>query len=406
MEIRPARRIGELPEYAFAAVDARLRELRRSGVEPIDLGVGDPARPTPELIRRRCKEAIDERAASGYPSYVGAPELREAVADWTLRRCGVELDADREISITIGSKEAIFNFPEALIDPGDVVLVPSPGYPPYSRGTRFAEGEPWFYPLEESGGFLPVLEKIPDQVARRAKLMWINYPNSPSGAAPGLDLFERVLAWTREREIVLASDEAYSEHYFGDEPPPSALQAGREGLVVFNSLSKRSAMTGWRVGWIAGDPRIVELFRKLKTNVDSGAPTFIQDAAVAALADEEHVREMRDGARRKRDALVAGLEAAGLPRCVPEAALYVWQRAPEGVSSLELAERLMEPDVGVICTPGSLIADEVQGEGKRNPGEGYVRFALTALEEDVQKAADRIAALKGSLRLKAEDGLR
>jgi len=391
MEIKPAKRIESLPTYAFALIGDRVDELRASGIEPIDFGVGDPATPTPALIREACKLAIDERATSGYPSYIGDLGFREALAAWSERRFGVALDPATEISSTIGSKEGIFNFHEAIIDPGDLVLVPSPGYPPYSRGTWFAEGRTWFYPLLEDRGFLPDLDAIPAAVAREARLIWVNYPNSPSGVCPGLDFYERLYAWTRENEIVLASDEAYSEYYFGPQPPPTALQAGRDGVVVFNSMSKRSAMTGWRVGWICGDRRIVALFRKMKTNVDSGTPTFIQDAAVAALADEGHVAQMREGYRRKRDVMVEALAAAGLPRRVPEGTLYLWQRVPAGMTSLEFAALLMQPETAVVCTPGSLIAEEV--EGGLNPGEGYVRFALTPELEDVERAAERIARL-------------
>ncbi|HUT78639.1 MAG TPA: aminotransferase class I/II-fold pyridoxal phosphate-dependent enzyme [Polyangia bacterium] len=392
MEIRPTKRIQSLPVYAFALVRERVDTLRAQGIAPIDFGIGDPAIPTPAFIRERCKAALDERAASGYPSYIGDSSFREAVAAWSKRRFGVDLDPATEVSSTIGSKEGIFNFHEAVIDPGDLVLVPSPGYPPYSRGTWFAEGRTWFYPLTEDSGFLPDLDAIPAEVAREAKLIWINYPNSPSGVCPGLDLYERVYTWTREHGIILASDEAYSEFCFGADKPPTALQTGRDGVVTFNSLSKRSAMTGWRIGWIAGDKRIVSLFRKLKTNVDSGTPTFIQDAATAALGDEAHVREMLDEYRIKRDIMVDALAAAGLLRRVPEGTLYLWQRVPAGMSSLDFAARLMEPDVAVVCTPGSLIA-EPTADGL-NPGEGWVRFALVPTVDDVRRAAARIAALR------------
>ncbi|MBW2275897.1 MAG: aminotransferase class I/II-fold pyridoxal phosphate-dependent enzyme [Deltaproteobacteria bacterium] len=391
MDIKPTRRIESLPTYAFAVVDSMVQELRDRGIAPIDFGVGDPSIPTPRSIREACKVAIDERATSGYPSYIGDLGFREAVAAWSKMRFGLEIDPATEISSTIGSKEGIFNFHEAIVDPGDLVLIPSPGYPPYSRGTWFAEGRAWFYPLLEETGFLPDLDAIPSEVASEAKLIWVNYPNSPSGVCPGLDFFERLYAWTQNNEIILASDEAYSEYYFGEQPPPTSLQAGRDGVVVFNSLSKRSAMTGWRVGWVCGDRRIVEVFRKTKTNLDSGTPTFIQDAAVTALADEAHVREMREGYRVKRDVLVAALTAAGLPRCEPEGTIYIWQRVPEGMTSLEFTALLMKPETAVVCMPGSLIAEEV--EGGLNPGEGYVRFALTPELDDVELAAERIAEL-------------
>ncbi len=391
MEIKRSTRICELPAYAFKTIDDRLDDLKAKGIEPVDFGVGDPVVPTPELIRRACRQAVETRATSGYPSYIGAPEFRENVAAWSKKRYGIDLDPITEISSTVGSKEGIFNFHEAFVDPGDIVLVPSPGYPPYSRGTRFAEGRTWFYPLDEQNGFLPDLDAIPDDVAAKAVIIWVNYPNSPSGVCPGRDFYERLYAWTSKHGIILASDEAYSEYYYGETAPPTALEAGRDGVVVFNSLSKRSAMTCYRVGWISGDKRIVDAFRKMKTNIDSGTVTFIQDAAIAALGDETHVDEMREEYRKKRDILSDALASIGLPRCLPEGALYIWQKVPEGMTSLEFATRLTAPEVAIVATPGSLIAETVEGD--RNPGEGYARFALTPTLEVVERAAERLTKL-------------
>lgn len=391
MEIKPTRRIESLPVYAFAAVKDKVAELKAEGIEPTDFGVGDPAIPTPAFIREATKRALDERAASGYPSYIGAPEFRKTIADWSKKRFDIDLDPATEISSTVGSKEGIFNFHEAFIDPGDHVIIPSPGYPPYSRGTWFAEGKTFFYPLVEDNGFLPQLDRIPDEVAEKAKVIWVNYPNSPSGVCPGLDFYKKVYAWAQERDIILASDEAYSEFYYGDTPPPTALHAGRDGVIVFNSLSKRSAMTGYRVGWIAGDERIVNVFRKMKTNVDSGTPTFIQDSAIAAFSDEQHVKEMLAEYRAKRDIMIDALASLGLPTRSPEGTLYIWQRVPEGMTSVEFATRLMDPEVAVVATPGSAIA-EVTADGI-NPGEGYVRFALTPTVDDVKAAAARIVKM-------------
>ncbi len=389
--MKTATRITTLPEYAFKVVDDSVEALRSQGVTPIDFGVGDPTVPTPALIREACKAALDERATAGYPSYIGDIKFREAVSSWTKGRFGVTVDPALEVSSTIGSKEGIFNFHEAFVDPGDVVIIPSPGYPPYARGTRFAEGRPYFYPLRKENGFLPDLDAIPDDVAKAAKVLWINYPNSPAGVCPGLDFYEKVVAWCRDRDIILASDEAYSEYYYDREPPPTALQAGREGVIAFNSLSKRSAMTTYRIGWVAGDPELVGAFRKMKTNVDSGTPTFIQDAAVAALGDEAHVAEMRKDYQTKRDLLVGALKGAGLEDCTPEGTIYIWQRSPAGMSSLEFAKRLMVPEVAVVTVPGALISEET-ADGS-NPGEGYVRFSLTAPMADVEEAARRIAKI-------------
>lgn len=392
MQIKPARRIESLPVYAFAAIKETVASLKEKGITPIDFGVGDPAVPTPSIIREATKRALDERAASGYPSYIGSVEFRDAVAAWSKNRFGVDLNPATEISSTIGSKEGIFNFHEALVNPGDLVLVPSPGYPPYSRGTWFAEGKTWFYPLLEANGFLPDLDAIPLDVARAAKIIWVNYPNSPSGVCPGLDFYKRIYEWTSKHDIILASDEAYSEFYFGTEPPPTVLDAGRDGVIVFNSLSKRSAMTCYRVGWIAGDSRIVEVFRKMKTNIDSGTPTFIQDAAQAALMEEEHVKQMLGEYRQKRDIMIDALGGLGLPVNAPQGTLYIWQRVPKGMTSMDFAARLMEPEIAVVVTPGNIISEEV--EGGLNPGEGYVRFALTPTVDNVKVAAKRISAMK------------
>ena len=271
-----------------------------------------------------------------------------------------------------------------------MVLGPNPGYPPYSRGTRFAEGEYVPYPLLPERGFLPDLAAIPEAVAERAKILWICYPNSPTGAVAPPAFFEEAVRWCRERDIVLASDEAYSEIYFTAEPPHSALESGREGVIAIFSLSKRSAMTGWRVGWVAGDERVVSIFRKVKTNIDSGTPTFVQDAAAAALADEDHVAGFREEYRGKRDLIVRAFSDLGLPDCTPASTLYVWQRVPAGTTSVQFAKRLLDPEVAIVVTPGSWISQEVDGS---KPGEGYVRLALVPTLEECERAAERIRSL-------------
>ncbi len=387
MDIRPSRAIASLPGYPFAEMDEAVRDLRRRGVRVIDFGVGDPTDPTPEIVRAELKAACDRFAASGYPAYEGADFFREAVAAWFRRRFGVALDPDTEVCATIGAKEAVFHFPLTLLDPGDVVLCPSPGYPPYNRGTLFAGGRPYYYPLTRENGFLPVLDAVPGEVLRRTRILWLNYPNSPTGRVPPDEFWPMVLDFAQRHGIVVASDEAYSEVWF-DRPPRSALEFGRDGVLVFQSLSKRSAMTGYRVGFVAGDPRLVALFRKLKTNVDSGTPTFIQAAAAAALADEGHVAAMRESYRRKRDILVAALRDIGCEVTPPEATLYVWPVAPAGMSGVVFARRLLEPDVAVACTPGAALGEPL-ADGS-NPGERHVRFALVPSIAEVEEAAQRI----------------
>lgn len=388
---KSSHRLRSLGVYAFAAVDEKVEELRARGITPIDFGVGDPTSPTPELIRQAAARALDGRKSSGYPSYVGSAEFRKAVAGWTQRRYGVTVDPDKEISSTIGSKEAVFNFHEGVVDPGDIVLCPSPGYPPYTRGALFAEGRPYQLPLRRDNGFLVDFAAIPDEVARQAKVLWLNYPNSPSGAVADEAFYRRALDFARKHDIIVASDEAYSEIYF-DSAPISILNLSKQGVLVFNSLSKRSAMTCYRVGWVMGDPELVAIFRKVKTNIDSGTATFIQDATVAALADEAHVQNFRDEYRRKRDILCRALVRAGLQDCTPVSTLYVWQRVPKGMSSLEFAALLLEEKTAIVTTPGNWIA-EATADGA-NPGEGYVRFALVPSLEDTRLAAERVAALR------------
>jgi LL-diaminopimelate aminotransferase len=389
---RPARRVAAIGGYAFDEVGRRVDALRAAGISPIDFGVGDPTVPTPALAREAAKRALDARATAGYPAYQGDGGFRGAIAAWTRRRFGAALDPEQEVCVTIGSKEAVFHVHEGLVDPGDVVLCPSPGYPPYKRGTQFAEGDPWFYPLVKKNGFLPDLDAIPPAVAARARAIWVCYPNSPTGAVADEAFYERLLAFADRHGLAVLSDEAYSEIWFGDRPPPSILSVRKEGVLAFFSMSKRSAMTGWRVGWVAGDPRLVSLLRKVKTNLDSGTATFVQDGAAAALADEAHVDAFRAEYKRKRDVLVAGLRKAGLPDCSPAATLYVWQEVPKGMTGVEFAQRLLDKEVAVVCTPGEWLSDPV-ADGS-NPGAGHVRFALVPNLADTQSAADRISRLR------------
>jgi len=391
MKIEPSRRLQGIGSYAFAEVDKKVEELKAKGITPIDFGVGDPTAPTPPLIRKAATAGLERRKSSGYPSYIGDVEFREAIAGWVERRYGLAVDPQLEISSTIGSKEAVFNFHEGIVDPGDIVLCPSPGYPPYTRGTLFAEGIPYQVPIRRENGFLIDFSEIPAEVARKAKLLWLNYPNSPAGVTADERFYREALEFARSYDIIIASDEAYSEIYFGA-APISILNVQREGVLVFNSLSKRSAMTGYRIGWVMGDRELVTIFRKVKTNIDSGTPTFIQDAAVAALADEGHVEAFREEYRQKRDILCSALAAAGLEDCSPAATLYVWQKVPEGTSSLDFATRLLEEKIAIVTTPGNWISEPTAGG--ENPGEGYVRFALVPSIQDTRLAAERISALR------------
>ena len=391
MDIVASDRIQSLGGYAFAEVDKEVEKLKAQGITPTDFGVGDPTIPTPEIVREACKAGVDARATTGYPSYIGGQDYRETLAAWNENRFGISLDPDTEITATIGSKEAVFNFAEGFVNPGDIVICPTPGYPPYQRGTLFAEGGVYFVPLLPQNNFLVDLDAIPAEIRERAKIMWINYPNSPSGAMAPRDYLEKVVEFGNSNNIIIASDEAYSEIYFTDEPSHSILEVSKDGVVVFQSMSKRSAMTCHRIGWVAGDSRIINVFKKVKTNLDSGTPTFVQDGAIAGLSDETHVEHSRADYKAKRDILVGALTEAGLPDCTPDATIYLWQRIPEGMTSVEFATRLLVPDVAIVTTPGSWLSDET-ADGL-NPGEGFVRFALVPSIEQTRRAAEKLKNL-------------
>ncbi|NCG12115.1 MAG: aminotransferase class I/II-fold pyridoxal phosphate-dependent enzyme [Planctomycetia bacterium] len=385
-------RLNQLGAYAMAAVRQKTADLEARGFSPVDLGMGDPSRPTPELIRKACAEAVEKHAASGYPPFAGGAPFKEAVARWFENRFGVSLCPETMLISSVGSKESIFHLPEAFVDPGDVVICPDPGYPPYAGGAMFAEGTPYYAAVNHATDFLPDLESIPDEIADKAKIFWLPTPSSPSGKIASLEYLEKWIQWCQERNIIACSDEAYSEIYFGD-PPHSALEVSTEGVLVFNSLSKRSAMTGYRVGWVAGDAELIAPYRKLKANIDTGTPWFIQDAAIAAYSDESHVQLMRDEYRARRDLFVAAFEKAGLPRCEPDASMYVWQRAPEGVSSADLAEALLDEKILAVTIPSSALVGNASLHG---PGEQFVRLSMVANWEDSQRLAN---AIENHLRL-------
>jgi LL-diaminopimelate aminotransferase len=391
MPYHVAERLRSLAAYPFAVINDKVAELRAAGVDPIDFGVGDPTLPTPELVRERAKTAIDEHATSGYPSYIGGLEFRTAAAAWIERTFGVDLDPKTQLTSTIGSKEGIFNFAMGFVDPGDVVLCPSPGYPPYSRGALFAGGVPYYLPLLRENGYLPDLDAVPDDVAAKARILWLCYPNAPAGALAPPEFFEKAIAWGRAHGVIVVNDEAYIDLYYGQKPR-SILEFGVEGVVSFFSMSKRSAMTGWRCGWTAGDAEIIATFRKVKTNVDSGTPSFIQDASVAGLGDESHVAEMRADYHAKRDLLAAAFADLGFPDCAPAATIHYWQKLPDGMDALQLAQRLLDPEIAIVCTPGPWLAETCPG-GVR-PGDGYIRLSMVPSIEDTKRACERLRRLR------------
>ncbi|HDD52873.1 MAG TPA: LL-diaminopimelate aminotransferase [Thermosulfidibacter takaii] len=384
MAVELAERLKKLPPYLFAQLDeAKARQLAK-GVDVIDLGVGDPDLPTPKPIIDRMKEAVENPEHHRYPSYEGMLSFREAVARWYKSRFGVELDPATEVITLIGSKEGIGHVPLAFVNPGEVVLVPDPGYPVYGGATILAGGEPYNVPLVAGRGFLPDFSAIHGDVLAKARLMFLNYPNNPTAAVAPLDFFKEAVEFAREHGIILCHDAAYSEMYYG-EPPHSLLEVegAKEVAVEFHSLSKTFNMTGWRIGMAVGNAAVVQGLKKVKTNIDSGAFQAVQEAGIEALVGEHGVEEMRQVYKERRDVLVEGLKSAGFQVEAPQATFYVWFPVPGGSDSITFATRALE-EVGVVITPGV-------GFGVH--GEGYVRAALTVSKERLEEAAQRLARL-------------
>jgi LL-diaminopimelate aminotransferase len=393
MKILMSNRLQSLGFYPFAAVDEATAKLLQRGITPINFGIGDHTLPCPDVARDRLKRAVDECAATGYPSYAGSQAYRQAIADWLQRRFNVTINPDTQISSTIGSKEAIFNLPKAFINPGDTVIVPTPGYLPFHVGTLFAGGKPFFVPLSQEHQFLINFDDIPSSIAESAKLLWICYPNAPTGVQAPPWFFERAIEFCRKHNILLCSDEAYIDIYFDDtDKPRSILEFTQENVLAVFSMSKRSMMTGWRIGWIAGDPDAVSAFKKLKTNIDSGTPNFIQSGAIAALEDEWHVKEMRDLTKQKCDILADALVEIGLEDCRPQSTLFLWQKVPARYTSESFAQALLNEEIAIVTTPGSWLGQSLANGF--NPGEGYVRFALVPPLDQVKEAATRFKKIK------------
>lgn len=379
-----ADRINSLPPYLFASIDKAKAEVRKKGVDVIDFGVGDPDMPTPPHIIEALKKSVDNPARHRYPSYVGMLSYRQAAADWYRKRMNVDLNPEEEVLALIGSKEGVAHTPLAFLNPGDVALVPDPGYPVYATGTTFASGVPYRMPLLSENDFLPDLDAIPEDTARKAKLMFINYPNNPTSATATASFFEEVVDFAHENDIVVVHDNAYSEMTFDGYEAPSFLETkgAMDVGVELHSLSKTYNMTGWRIGFAVGNRDIIAGIGKVKTNIDSGAFEAVQEAGIAALSGpQDCVRDMNRIYTKRRDALLVGLKELGLDVTPPEATFYVWAGI-EG-SSLEFSKLLLEK-AGIVATPGV---------GFGESGEGYVRFALTNPVERINEAVERMSKL-------------
>jgi len=370
-----------LEKYPFAILEDRVEELRRLGEDVIDLGVGSPRLGVPSIVVEKAKEAVEERRFSGYPTYQGNRGFREAAAEYLRRRFGVNLDPDRNIIAAIGSKELLFHLPFALLDAGDTALLTSPGYAPAWRGVHFAGAEPHILPLRRENGFLPDLSSVPVDVLNRAGYIYINYPNNPTTRCAPLGFLKEVRDFAAKHGLWLISDEAYIDIWY-KERPHSVLELGVEGVLAVFSLSKRSLMANYRIGFAAGDERLITALRRLKTNIDSGPPDFVQDAAAAALLDAEHAENVRNRWKRMSQTMVAALKEAGFSPYEPEGTFYIWCHV--GEDDVNFAVRLLER-TGVVCMPGSWLC--ASGD---TSGRGWVRFALVEPPRRIEQAAQKL----------------
>jgi len=387
MKFDYSQRLSQLPPYVFIEIDRKKKEAIQRGIDIIDLGVGDPDLPTPRHIRDAMKKAIDEPRYHRYPFGPGLLEFRQAIGGWYKARFGVELDTENEIHALIGSKEGIGHIHLAFVNPGNLVLCPEPAYPVYNIGTIYAGGTTYFMPLLEKNGFLPDLDSIPEEIAKRAKMIFINYPNNPTAACASRDFYRMVIEFAKKRNIMVVSDAAYSEIYFAGERPISFLElpGAKDVGIEFHSLSKTYNMTGWRIGWACGNRYIIKGLSMVKENIDSGVFGAIQAAGIGALSGpQDCVDEMRRIYRRRRDLLMKGLENTGWKVKRPEATFYIWARVHAGYSSVESVEKLLE-EAGILSTPGNALGPS---------GEGYVRFSLTVDEEKIKEAVDRLEKIE------------
>jgi LL-diaminopimelate aminotransferase len=381
-----AQRLLALPPYLFAELDRMKQEQIKKGVDIISLGIGDPDLPTPPHIIRALADTAADPANHQYPSYEGMPAFRKAAAEWYRSRFGVALDPAKEVLTLIGSKEGIGHLPLAFVNPGDVVLVPDPGYPVYAAGTLFAGGESYFLPLTPARNFLPDLEAIPADILRRAKILWLNYPNNPTGAVAPLEFLVQAVEFARRHRLILAHDAPYSEIAFDGYRPDSvlAVPGAREVAIEFHSVSKTYNMTGWRVGFAVGNPEILTGLGRVKQNLDSGVFQAVQYAGIAALTGPQTC--VADNCRiwqERRDVLIGGLRELGFAVSSPKATFYAWVPVPRGFTSSTFCVELLVK-TGVVVTPGN---------GFGAAGEGFVRAAFTVKVERIREALDRIRKL-------------
>jgi len=386
MDFQISQRLKNIPPYLFAEIDEAKQKAIALGKDIIDLGVGDPDLPTPDFIIESMKEALTDSSTHGYPSGSGLQELRGSIAKWYRKRFKIVLDPDSEILPLVGSKEGIAHFPLAFVNSNDIVLVPDPCYPPYVGGSTLAGGKVYRMPLVEDNDFLPDLKKIPSEIINKTKLMFINYPNNPTGAVADKGFFKKVTDFAKQNDIIIVHDAAYTEIAFDGYTAPSLLEIedAKDIGIEFHSLSKTFNMTGWRIGWVSGNKELVKGLVRVKSNIDSGVFEAIQKAAITALTSspesDTHIKNIQEIYRQRQQLVIEGFRGSNLNVIPAKATFYLWCRIPEGRSSTEFSKYLLK-EAEVVVTPGI---------GLGSSGEGYIRISLTSSEDELEKAVDRI----------------
>jgi len=381
--MKKSKRLDLIPPYLFVKIEEKKDELVKSGIDVIDFGIGDPDLPTPPLIVRKMQEVLNSKEAANYPTSKGEMPFRKAVADWYKKRFNVTLDPATEVCCLIGSKEGLAHLFLAFVDAGDVTLIPDPAYPVYKIGTLLTGGEAFFLPLTAENKFIPDLDKIPADIAKKAKLLFINYPNNPTGAVAGKDFLEKCVAFCKKYSILLVSDLAYSEMAYDGFKPSSIFEipGAKDVAIEFHSLSKTYNMTGWRIGMAVGNKEAVQALATIKSNVDSGQFKAIQLAAIEALSGSQTcVQENNKIFEERRNVLYDGLKSLGWNFLKPMATFYFWVPVPKGETSASFTEKLLDK-CGILVVPGS-------GYGKF--GEGYIRMAITLPKERIKEAIKRL----------------
>jgi len=381
--MKSSERLNRIPPYIFAEIDKKIDEAKAKGYDIISLGIGDPDTPTFPHIVEAMHKSIDDPSTHNYPPYQGTKDFRKACSDWMKNRYNADLDPESEVLALIGSKEGIAHVFMAFVDPGDYTLVPDPAYPVYRNATYLAGGTPYFMPINPENNYLPDLDKIPEEVAKKAKLIFLNYPNNPTGAVATLDYFKKVVEFAKKYDILICHDQAYCEMTYDGYVAPSffEIEGAKERCLEFFSHSKTYNMTGWRIGWVAGGVEPMKALSVIKNNIDSGAFKAIQNAGIVALnTPQEEIDKLNNIYQKRRDVVVQGLRKLGWQFETPKATFYIWLPVPQGMTSVEFVEIMLEK-AQIVVPPGN---------GYGDAGEGFFRIALTVDESKLQEALLRM----------------